>query len=187
MTSAFDKALRHTLGIEAGYSNHPSDTGKATNHGITQAKAKAWGYTGDMRELPRDLAVMIYREDFWDLLHLDRVAALSEPVALELFDTAVNCGVDVPVEHLQRLLNVFNREQSDYQDIKVDGLIGRNTLAALSDYLLARSRQNGAAVLVEALNSLQGAYYTTISELRPANEAFTFGWFAQRVLKRAAA
>lgn len=183
-TSSFDKALKHTLGIEGGYSNDPRDRGGKTRYGITEAKARAWGYTGEMRDLPLDLAKMIYREDYWDIIKLGIVAEISEPVALEMFDTGVNCGIDKPVQFLQRLLNAFNREQADYPDIKVDGVMGRNTLAALTSFVMRRG-SHGQAVLVEALNSLQGAYYVDISERRPANEAFTFGWFANRVLARA--
>ncbi len=179
----FEKALKHTVGIEGGYSNHPADSGGKTRYGITEAKARAFGYTGDMRELPIELATQIYREDFWDIIRLDQVAAISEPVALEMFDTGVNCGVGMPVKFLQRLLNAFNREQADYADIAVDGAMGRNTLAALRAFLDRRGKL-GSQVLVEALNSLQGAFYTDLAERRPKDEAFMFGWFANRVLKR---
>lgn len=180
----FEKALKHTLGIEGGYSNHPADSGGKTRYGITEAKARAFGYTGPMSELPIELATQIYREDFWDIIRLDQVAELSEPVALEMFDTGVNCGIGTPVRFLQRLLNAFNREETDYGDIAVDGVMGRNTLAALRAFL-ARRGKLGSQVLVEALNSLQGAFYTDLAERRPKDEAFMFGWFANRVLKRA--
>lgn len=186
LVTAFDKALKHTLGIEGDYSDDRRDSGGKTRYGITEQKARAWGYVGNMRELPLDLAKLIYREDFWDINRLELIAALDEGIALEMFDTGVNCGLDKPVRFLQRLLNVFNREQEDYQDIMVDGLIGRNTLAALNLYLLRRG-QHGAAVMVEALNSLQGSYYVEISERWSKNETFIFGWFAQRVLRRAEA
>ena len=182
--TAFDRALKHTLGIEGGFSDDPRDSGGATRFGITEAKARAFGYGGDMRDLPPDLAHHIYKTDYWDLIRLDQVAWLSEPIALEMFDTAVNCGVGVPVKFLQRLLNVFNREQKDYPDLEVDGLIGHNTLAALRTFLNLRGKI-GAEVMVEALNSLQGAFYTSLAERRPKDEAFIFGWFANRVLKRA--
>lgn len=180
----FEKALHHTLGVEGDFSNHPADPGGATRFGITERTARKWGYTGDMRLLPVELAKSIYREGYWDIIKLDDVAALSEGVAMEMFDTAVNCGPAVPVKFLQRLLNIFNREQRDYSDIAVDGLVGRHTIQALAAFLRRRGKL-GAEVLVEALNSLQGAFYTDLAERRPANESFAFGWFSQRVLKRA--
>jgi lysozyme family protein len=179
----FEKALAHTLGIEGAYSDHPNDSGGKTNYGITEAKARAWGYHGDMRQLPLKLAVQIYRVDYWDIIRLDMVAEISEPIALEMFDTGVNCGVSVPVKFLQRALNGFNRQATDYPDIAVDGLIGHNTLSALRLYLAHRGKVGGD-VLVECLNSQQGMHYLTLAERRPKDEMFMYGWFANRVLTR---
>lgn len=179
----FEIALKHTVGIEGGYSNDSRDSGGKTRYGITEAKARAWGYTGPMDQLPLDLAIKIYRIDFWDIIRLDQVAALSPIVAMEMFDTAVNCGVDRPVRFLQRALNIFNLNGTRYPDLEVDGMIGQNTLSALTAFLNHRGKL-GAQVLVEALNSQQGAFYTDLAERRPKDEAFTFGWFANRVLKR---
>jgi lysozyme family protein len=183
MTS-FQKALKFTLGIEGGYSNDPADSGGKTRYGITEQKARAWGYDGDMRELPIELAERIYKRDYWDIIHLDDVAQLSEPVALEMFDTSVNCGPSVPVKFLQRALNIFNRGGTDYPDLEVDGLIGGHTIWALTRYLNRRGNL-GASVLVEALNSQQGAFYMELTERRPKDEAFAYGWFSQRVYRRA--
>ena len=38
---------------EGGYVDHPADKGGATCFGITQAVARAHGYAGPMRQLPR--------------------------------------------------------------------------------------------------------------------------------------
>ena len=179
----FETALKHTLGIEGGYSDDARDSGGKTRYGITEAKARAWGYDGPMDQLPKELAIRIYRADYWDIIHLDKVAELSASVALEMFDTGVNCGISVPVKFLQRALNIFNLGGVLFPDLAVDGLIGQNTLSALRAFLDRRGKL-GAQVLVEALNSQQGAFYTELAERRPKDEAFTFGWFANRVLKR---
>ena len=182
--SLFDKALKHTLGIEGDYTNDARDSGGATRYGITEAKARAWDYTGPMSELPLDLAKRIYKADFWDIIRLDEVAEVAPAVALEMFDTGVNCGIGVPVGFLQRSLNIFNLNGTLFPDLAVDGVIGQNTIAALRAFV-ARRGKLGVQVLAEALNSLQGAFYTDLAERRPKDEAFTFGWFANRVLKRA--
>lgn len=182
--NTFDLALKHTLGIEGGYVNDVRDSGGATRYGITEKVARAFGYTGPMSELPLDLAKRIYKEQYWDIIRLDEVAEIAPDVALEMFDTGVNCGQARAVQFLQRSLNVFNRNGELYPDLEVDGLIGRNTLSALRAYVRYRGII-GIQVLVTALNCLQGAFYTDLAERRPKDEAFTYGWFKERVLKRA--
>lgn len=179
----FDKALKHTLGIEGGYSNDPRDSGGATRYGITERVARSFGYTGPIADLPLDLAKRIYKEQYWDIIRLDEVAAIAPAVALEMFDTGVNCGQARAVQFLQRALNLFNNNQSQYADLEVDGLIGRNTLSALAAFVQRRGNM-GVEVLVTALNCLQGAFYTDLAERRPKDEAFAYGWFLNRVLKR---
>jgi len=181
--STFDTALKHTLGIEGGFSDDARDSGGATRYGVTEKVARAFGYTGPMSELPLDLAKRIYKEQYWDIIRLDEIAAVAPDVAIEMFDTGVNCGQAVAVKFLQRALNIFNLNGSLYPDLDPDGLVGRNTLNALRAYV--RHRGNiGVQVLVTALNCLQGAFYTDLAERRPKDEAFTYGWFKERVLKR---
>ena len=176
----FEAALAHTLAIEGGYSNHPSDTGGKTNWGITEAVARRHGYKGDMKALPKMTAVTIYRKDYWDALHLDSVVAHSRAIALELFDTGVNMGPGKAAEFLQRSLNALNAQGKLYADIKVDGSIGLATLHALDDYFAKRAHY-GEIVLLRALEALQGARYIELAEGRQANEDFLFGWLRTRI------
>ena len=55
--------INATIGVEGGYSNHPSDRGGPTRWGVTQAKAREHGYVGDMRQYPREMAVAVYLKD----------------------------------------------------------------------------------------------------------------------------
>ena len=179
----FEKALKHTLGIEGGFSDDARDSGGATRYGITEAVARAYGYDGPMSELPLDTAKAIYKSKYWDLIKLDEVERIAPAVALEMFDTSVNCGQARAVQFLQRALNLFNLNGKYYPDLEVDGLVGRNTLNALAEFVRRRGNM-GVEVLVAALNCLQGAFYTELAERRPKDEAFTYGWFLNRVLKR---
>ena len=54
-----EKIIEGILGKEGGYVDHPSDKGGPTRWGITQTTARAHGYTGDMRNLPRETAKQI--------------------------------------------------------------------------------------------------------------------------------
>lgn len=178
--SPFDRAFRVVIGREGDYADDPIDRGGKTRFGITERIARAFGYLGDMRVLPFDLARSIYREGWWDAMRLDEVAGLSEPVAREMFDTGVNRGQAVAVRYLQRALNVYNYEERHYADITVDGLMGRLTIAALRAFLQRRGKE-GESVLLRTLNTLQGADYVGIAERDRSQERFVYGWMKERV------
>ncbi len=171
---------------EGGYSNHPADRGGPTNWGITIETARAHGYYGDMRALPRTLAETIYRRLYWEQPGYGFVAELSGPVAAELFDTAVNMGVGTATSFLQRALNALNRNQKDYPDLKVDKAVGARTLGALGAFMRLRG-SSGGRVLLKAMEALQGERYIALAESRPANEAFLYGWLANRIGQEEAA
>ena len=180
MVNAFDCALKHTLGIEGDFSDDPSDSGGATKWGITESVARAFGYSGEMQDLPVSLARVIYQQNYWDLLKLDRISEISDDISSELFDTAVNCGVGFAGISLQRSLNAFNRNGRDYPDLVVDGLVGRMTVTAFRA-LIDKRGLDGETVLLRALNSLQGARYIELAESRPKDERFVRGWFLNRI------
>ena len=166
---------------EGGYVANPDDRGGPTRFGITEAVARANGYRGAMRQLPRDEAAAIYKRLYWLRPRLDEVASRSPPVAAELFDTGANMGPAVAVTFLQRALTALNRNGKDYPDLVPDGRIGAVTLAALDSFLQLRGRSSGETVLLRALEALQGERYLRLAERRPANEAFLYGWLANRI------
>lgn len=178
--TAFDEAFEHTVGLEGGYSNHADDRGGATNYGITEAVARENGYTGSMKELTKEKAKEIYQRRYWKPLHLDDIAQFSKPVALKLFDIAVNMGIGTAGKFLQRTLNALNRQQADYPDMTVDGAVGAKTVSAFTTFMNKR-KQQGETVILKAFSSLQGARYIELAENREQNEAFVFGWLANRV------
>lgn len=165
------------LRVEGGYVNDPADSGGETNFGITEDVARAFGYTGDMRDMPRATAFDIYAARYWDAVRGDELAELSAAVAFEVVDTGVNMGQPRAVKFLQRALNVLNLGGRLYPDLSVDGLSGPMTIAALRQYL--DTRDEGA--LLKALNCLQGAAYIELAERREKDERFVYGWLRNRV------
>lgn len=168
------------LGKEGGYVNNPDDKGGPTNWGITQAVARAHGYSGDMRDMSRQQALDILSADYWYGPRFDLVATVSPSIAAELCDTGVNMGPSVQVKWFQRWLNVFNNQQKLYPDLIADGLIGPRSINALKSYLNTRGKE-GEEVLLRALNCSQGHRYLELAEQRPANESFVYGWVKERV------
>ncbi len=175
-----DSLIDEVIGREGGYANHPPDRGGATRWGVTQRVARAHGYDGDMRHFPRAEAVALYRRLYWLRPRFDQVAARAPRIAAEMFDTGVNMGPPVATGFLQRALNALNRGARDYPDIASDNAIGPRTLAALDGFLRVRGR-GGETVLLKAIEALQGERYLDLAERRPANEAFLYGWLANRI------
>ncbi len=172
--SAFDDALNRVLRLEGDYTDDPTDRGGQTRFGVTLAVARAHGYTGEMRALPLETARAIYRADYWDALGLDTVAAWHAPLALHLFDIAVNMGTASAGRFLQRALNLMNRGQRLFADLPVDGALGPGTAAALQ-----RLGEGDKPLLLRLVQAYQGRRYIEIIEHDPTQERFTRGWIAR--------
>lgn len=105
---------------EGGYVNHAADRGGATNFGITEAVARAHGFRGGMRDLPRREAETIYRRLYWLRPRFDAIASRSPRLAAELFDSGANMGPAVATTFLQRALTALNRSGRDYGNYILD-------------------------------------------------------------------
>lgn len=116
-----DGLIDELLEREGGYVNHPADRGGPTNFGITEAVARAHGYAGPMRMLPRGEAAAIYTRIYWLRPGFDAVAMRSAKIAAELFDTGVNMGPAVAATFLQRALTALNRNGAARRGIRRAG------------------------------------------------------------------
>lgn len=126
----FDDAFDRLIGHEGGYSFNPADTGGETMWGITARVARASGYQGDMRSLPREKAKEIARACYWTPCRADE---LPELLRFDIFDAAYNSGVQQAAKWLQRVVGTLD-----------DGVIGPKTIAAAHQAdPLAVARFNG--------------------------------------------
>ncbi len=175
-----EELIEDVIEREGGYVNHPADRGGATNWGITEAVARRQGFVGNMRLLPQSDAAAIYKRLYWIAPGFDTIAESAPALAAELFDTGINMGTGAATGFLQRALNALNRNGTDFGDIAVDRQNGPATLAALQAFL--KKRGKGAEhVLLKAVDALQGAHYLRLAETRPSQEAFLYGWLANRI------
>lgn len=176
MTHPLQKRLiDEVIDREGGYIDHPADRGGPTRYGITQATARAHGYRGPMSQLPRHVAAEIYAGRYWHSLHLGVIVDIHEPLAETLFDYGIHSGPSEAAEDLQRVLNVLNRVEKDWNDVVVDGAVGPVTLGVIDDLFEKRGRR-GLKVLTWGVESLRGAFLIGLAEARESQEAFTFGW-----------
>lgn len=177
---SIEQLIDGVIGREGRYSNHPNDTGGETMWGITHAVARANGYSGPMRDMPRDTAKDIYHRRYVEAPGFAALMALSASIAEELVDTGVNMGPAVASLMLQKALNALNNQGRLYNDIIEDGDVGRATFNALAAYLRERGVE-GESVMLKALNCLQGERYLSLAAKRQKNEAFVYGWLRTRV------
>lgn len=178
--SMIEELIEQVIEREGDYINHPADRGGPTRWGITQAVARRQGYMDDMRHLPQNDAAAIYKRLYWLTPSFDKVAETAPKLAAELFDTGINMGTATAIGFLQRALNALNREARDYGDLTIDRRIGPATILALNAFLTKRGN-SGEDVLLKAVEALQGAHYVRLAETRPSQEAFLYGWLANRI------
>lgn len=178
----FMKAYNLTREYEGGYSNHPNDNGGETYKGIArkaQPKWKGWKTVDQLKKknnfpnnLDKDAELQelvheLYKKEYWDSMKLDDVN--DQLIANEMFDTGVNMGIGRAGIFLQRVLNVANKGQSLYPNLKVDGQVGKITVGALNSHPEPRN-------ILAGINALKGAQYITICENNPSQEVFFNGW-----------
>lgn len=202
MNIVFRKTLAAVLGVEGRYSNDPRDSGGETVFGISRRawpRWEGWVIVDALRERPgfpqsldgnaalRACVEDLYRREFWDRVAGDQVAQFSVPVAVELFDTQVNCPPGLAAKALQRALNLLNdpsggtdARRALYPELVVDGAIGPRTLEALGE-LLAYRKHEGEQVLLAMQNVVQGVHYMDLAERRAKDKAFVYGWFRHRI------
>lgn len=177
--ASFEKALKHTLGIEGGYADHWADRGGKTRYGITEETARNNGYSGEMKDFPLDKAKEIYRREYWghNRLPCEAIAGWDENIALELFDSAVLHGPKQAAKFLQEALNFMNRDQAEryFDDLEVDGWAGAATVAAM------RTLEQDKHVLLVMLNALQAEFLFALARGDSSQEWNMVGWFRHRV------
>ncbi|MCT4613583.1 MAG: hypothetical protein N4A49_01760 [Marinifilaceae bacterium] len=193
----FEKAFKKTLGHEGGYSNHKKDKGGETYKGISRVHWGDWyGWIiiDEMKNLEfasgnwighldynisLNQAVMdFYKEQFWNKL---LASQLRQRIANELFDTAVNMGLNYAIKCLQKSLNILNRNEKDYKDLLVDGGFGSKTLSAYKLYFETERFKSRNIKLLENwllkwINFYQLVKYEKIAKNNKEQEVFIPGW-----------
>jgi lysozyme family protein len=144
-SAAFTAAVTATLAQEGGYANDPADPGGETNFGISKKRYPSI----DIKNLTQDEAIAIYFRDYWSPSRCD---AFPFPIAMALFDIAVNGGAGV--KWLQAALGVA-----------VDGVLGPATIAA------ANAAPDPVAVVGHIMRR-RAMYYVSL----PTFASFGAGW-----------
>jgi type VI secretion system secreted protein VgrG len=179
----FKAAINFLLENEGGYSNNPSDPGKATNFGLSTKYLESnhlmqFDKNGDGKISPEDIkaikrqdAIATYKSHWWDRYGYDRID--NDLIATKLFDMAVNMGQVQAVELMQKSLN--RQCNSNKPPLLLDGNMGKNTIEAMNTV------RDKAKLLLDFRNfSMQ--YYQKLIEKNPRLSVFLNGWY-NRVYK----
>jgi len=113
----FETVFERVLGNEGNYVNSLDDLGGETNWGISKRSYPNL----DIKNLTKEQAFFIYKRDFWERLPIGLV---DDEVIYQLFDFAVNSGIEVAIRYYQRALDVAD-----------DGYIGPVTIFAIKNVL----------------------------------------------------
>jgi lysozyme family protein len=159
----FDEAFDITIGHEKGYVFDPDDKGGETNYGISKRSYPDI----DIKNLSLKEAKIIYFVDFWNT-RKGHLSNLPKSIAIEVFDTGVNMGINRARMMLQTALNLLNRVETLYDDLTVDGWIGDTTLEVI--------KKVSERKLLKVLNGLQFKEYFEIVEDYHSQEKFFAGW-----------
>jgi len=152
----FELAIDTVLAHEGDtYSDIPADRGGPTKYGI----ASRWHPEVDMQTLTRERAIEIYWTDHWEG---HRYETLPAPIAIKVFDLAVNLGHRTVVKCLQRALGACGAP------VKVDGLLGRDTASAAASV--------DQLALMAALRSEAAGEYRVLAAKNQDQVVFLNGW-----------
>jgi lysozyme family protein len=159
--TAFDRALKRTLGFEGGEANHPKDRGGHTYRGVTQRTYDAWRRKRNLAlrrvtEIEDWEVRALAREEFWLPCACDQLPAA---LAMAVFDMAYHSGPHDAAMALQRAVGV-----------KRDGKVGPHTIAAV--------RAAGHDVVRRFLHA-RAAEIQDILQRDPEQVAFLEGWIVR--------
>ena len=130
----FDQAFERLIGHEGGYVWDKADPGGETKYGISRRSHPG----EDIKGITLARAKQIYLREYWGPAGCD---AVPDAIRFDLFDCAVNSGVDTAIRMLQ--LSVGETQ---------DGIVGPKTLQAIRSTSPARvtARFNGARLAMMA-------------------------------------
>ncbi|HTI80478.1 MAG TPA: glycosyl hydrolase 108 family protein [Acetobacteraceae bacterium] len=165
----FDRMFALVSGHEGNYSGNPDDPGNWTGGAIgigrclgTKFGISAAAYpNADIPNLTLDEAKALYQHDYWDRIAGDRLPA---PLALLVFDAAINNGTERAVSWLQDIAHVTR-----------DGVVGPVTLAAVDRLAVG---PDGVAGLCSEYLARRLVFMASLS----AWKTFGLGW-ARRLFK----
>ncbi len=147
----FEQVAAFTILQEGGFVFNPLDGGGMTNFGITidtlSTHLKRNATADDVKNMTLKDARAIYKEMFWDAMQLDKLDGFP-CLQMALFDFAINSGQGSTIRTLQNCI------ASAGQPLKVDGVMGSNTIGAINRIIAQSSDLMLGTILTRARRML---------------------------------
>ena len=158
---SIEDVIGFTLLFEGGFVNHANDPGGATKEGITQTTYDTYRDKKGLLRRPVISLTEQERTDIYTSMYWDpcRCSEMSYPLALVVFDCAVNCGVKQSIRFLQRALKCAD-----------DGIVGAETLGLL------RAVDDQRTLAIQ-LVQMREQFYKDLIARKPSMNVFLKGWF----------
>ena len=169
--------LGSVIALEGGYVNDPYDPGGETKYGITKDVALAYGYKGEMKDLPISTAQIIYTDAYVNRPHYNLLLDISPAIAHKLVDIGVNAGTGRSSIWFQKAINSLSNNGQDYPKIREDGVIGTNTINSYKKLLEKRGAVKGCQLVLKLLDAQQASFYMSLDNL----SRYTTGWIDNRI------
>ena len=161
---------------EGGYVNNPKDPGGETNHGITIAVARDNGYTGLMKDLPKEFAQEIYVQDYIVKPGFLPIVEVQPALAHKLIDAGVNAGTTRSSRWFQQSLNALSRGGKDFPQINPDGKVGPVTVRTYQSLERVRGKIKACELSLKLMDAYQAMHYVGLNM-----HDFTVGWVDHRI------
>jgi lysozyme family protein len=180
----FKDAVEYVLVNEGGFVDNPSDSGGATNFGLSlrflreipEERRKKYGLFGELtcstiEHLTHQQAILIYQCEFWVMQGYDQLQ--NQRVCNYVFDMVIQHGETQGIKIAQRAMWAVMQCSEILKD---DGILGVESINLIN--LHCNDKYFYEAYLA-ALCSERAGYVRLIAELKPKDKDYLHGWLTR--------
>lgn len=174
--ATFENCIPLVLLHEGGFVNDPSDSGGATNYGISLNYLKDHPNYGDfnhdgivdisdIRMMTKDQATVIYKQYWWIANNYGLI--MNDSIALKILDFSVNSGPSRGNKYAQQACVNLG------VNIAVDGNLGPNSIKTIN---ALTSTPNQVQAYLNMYRQMQIQFYNNIVAKNSDLSKFLVGW-----------
>ena len=184
--SSFVDTFRKNIINKGGYLNNLDNGGGESYKGILRNDNPNWygweiidyhrhdpsfpGSLNDTLRLQNEVEDF-FKDKYWNANDLDE---FSQVLAEEIFIIGLNVGVAISAKFLQKALNYLNKDGVLYDELIVDGNVGKKTLKAINSL---NEKGGDEKALIEMINTFQRSEYMGYMNGDSTQKKHARSWF----------